>query len=96
MELDKIIAEAYGLKSRNSTAVQKEYSRLISRFGGELNILLELDLATVGQEIDARITEGIKRARAGKLIIKPGFDGRYGEIKLFTEADRPGRQKTLL
>lgn len=83
VELDKIIAEALKIKNRNSIAVQKEYQSLINRFGSELYILLELDLDKVNLEINERIVEGIKRVRAGELLVAPGFDGQYGEIKIF-------------
>ena len=96
VELDKIIAEALGVKSRNSKAVLKEYQSLIKEFGSELFILLELDLAKNGAKIDPVIKEGIKRARNGELIIKPGFDGQYGEIKVFSNNPRRARQRALL
>jgi PHP family Zn ribbon phosphoesterase len=97
VELDKIIAESLNIKSRSSIAVQKAYSLMITKFGSELSILMDLDLDSINDhEIDARIIEGIRRMRAGKLIIKPGFDGQYGEVHIFSEADRPGRQKALL
>jgi len=96
VELDKIIAEALNIKSRHSVAVQKQYQRLITEFGSELEILLKLDLSKVSQEIDFRIIEGIRRVRAGELLIKPGFDGQYGEINIFSENNRPSRQKKLL
>ena len=96
VELDKIIAEALNIKSRSSLLVQKEYRSLITKFGSELDILLNLDLKIIGPEVDSRIIEGIKRVRAGKLIIKPGFDGQYGQINIFTEDDRPGRQTKFL
>jgi len=86
VELDKIIAEALNIKSRNSLGVQKAYSLMIAKFGSELSILLDLDLDSIDHhEVDARIIEGIKKMRAGKLIIKPGFDGQYGEVRLFTK-----------
>lgn len=96
VELDKIIAEVLNIKNRNSVAVQKQYQRLVSTFGAELGILLNLDLDKVGAEIDFRIAEGIKRVRAGELIVKPGFDGQYGEINIFTGENKPGHQKSLL
>lgn len=96
VELDKIIAEVFHVKNRNSVAVQKEYTALVKRFGSELNILLDLDLDAKELEIDERILSGIRRVRAGELIIKPGFDGQYGEIKIFSEDNFPGRQKPLL
>jgi PHP family Zn ribbon phosphoesterase len=96
VELDKIIAEALNIKSRSSVAVQKQYQRLITDFGNELFILLDLDLSKIGQEIDFRIVEGIKRARNGELNIKPGFDGQYGEVNIFSADNRPGKQCPLL
>jgi uncharacterized protein (TIGR00375 family) len=96
VELDKIIAEALNIKSRNSALVQKQYQRLIAEFGTEMEILLNIDLSKISQETDFRIIEGLKRVREGELTIKPGFDGQYGEINIFSEENRPGRQKTLL
>jgi len=86
IELDKIIAEALGVKSRNSLVVQKQYHAMIKEFGSELFILLDLDLTKLSVVVDHRIIEGIKRMRAGKLIIKSGFDGQYGQINIFPDA----------
>jgi uncharacterized protein (TIGR00375 family) len=96
VELDKIIAEALNIKSRQSVVVQKEYRRLITAFGSELEILLNLDLTKISKEIDFRIIEGIKRVREGNLMINPGFDGQYGKLSIFSAETRPGRQKILL
>jgi uncharacterized protein (TIGR00375 family) len=95
VELDKIIAEALNIKSRNSQAVRKQYNWLTKEFGSELFILLELDLVKTGGRIDPRISDGIKRVRSGELIINPGFDGQYGKINIFPAA-RSGGQKSLL
>lgn len=87
IELDKIIKEAYNIKNRNAIKVKNEYDRMISLFGSEIDILLNVNLDKSVKDIDARIKEGIKRVRAGNLIIKPGFDGQYGEIKIFQDSD---------
>jgi len=95
VELDKIIAEALGVKGRNSVAAQKQYYHMIKTFGSELFILLDLDLRDlVG--VDRRVIECLRRVRAGALIIKPGFDGEYGKIKIFSEEDNRGGQEALL
>lgn len=96
VELDKIIAEALNVKNRQSVAVKKEYQNLLDKYGSELDILLKLDLSQVGKEIDFRIVEGIKKVRSGDLLIKPGFDGQYGEVSIFSAASRPGKQTELL
>jgi uncharacterized protein (TIGR00375 family) len=96
VELDKIIAEALGVKSRSAASVQKQYQQLINKFGSELSILLDLDLAKISKEIDSRIIEGLSRVRSGELIIEPGFDGQYGKINIFSFSDRPNKQDSLL
>lgn len=90
IELDKIIAEALNIKSRSSKRVQAEYKRLVASFGNELFILLDCDLKILAASTDFRIIEGIKRMRAGRLEIKPGFDGQYGKINIFSGNDKPG------
>jgi len=88
VELDKIIAEALDIKSRHSAKVQIVYNDLIKKGGNELKILLDTSLEDLGKMAEAAIVEGIKRVREGRLIIKPGFDGQYGEIKIFDEKEK--------
>ncbi|MEA3463624.1 MAG: endonuclease Q family protein [Patescibacteria group bacterium] len=95
VELDKIIAEALNIKSRNSKAVQIEYNNLIKQFGNELKILMDIDLAELKEATLPEIAEGVKRVREGKLIIKPGFDGQYGTVKIFQEDEKKNNQQSL-
>lgn len=96
VELDKIIAEAMDIKSRHSQKVQSAYNSLIKQGGSELNILLNISLKDLEKITDPGIVEGIKRVREGDLIIKPGFDGQYGEIKIFSEQEKlKNKQKSL-
>ncbi|HTX86620.1 MAG TPA: endonuclease Q family protein, partial [Candidatus Nanoarchaeia archaeon] len=88
VELDKIIAEALGVKSRGSPKVKSEYDRMIKQLGPELPILMDLPLEKIAAKSLPLVAEGIKRVREGKLKIKPGFDGQYGEIKIFTAAEK--------
>jgi DNA helicase II / ATP-dependent DNA helicase PcrA len=97
VELDKIIAEALGVKSRTSTKVKNEYDKLINNFGPELFILMDLPLKEMESKVNPLIIEGIKRVREGKLSIKPGFDGQYGEIRIFSEKEKAvGKAQTKL
>jgi uncharacterized protein (TIGR00375 family) len=95
IELDKIIAEALGIKSRKSKRVQAEYKNLIEKVGTEFDILLNKDLNEIAKNTLPEIVEGIKRVREGNLKIIPGFDGQYGQIKIFSEEDRKNFQKSL-
>lgn len=95
IELDKIIAESLGIKSRRAKRVQEEYMNLVKVFGNELNILLKVSYDDLAQATLPQIVEGIKRVRESKLYIQPGFDGQYGQIKIFNDQDRINEQKSL-
>ncbi len=95
IELDKIIAEALNIKSRQALKVQTEYQYLLKNYGSELDILLTLDLENLDKKVNPRILEGIKRVRQEKIIITPGFDGQYGQIKIFSTNDDLKLTKTL-
>ena len=89
IELDKIIAEAIGVKSRNSKRVLDEYKNLTDKIGSELSILLDCDLKQLADITVPEIVEAIRRVRAGYLTIEPGFDGQYGSIKIFKDEEKP-------
>ncbi len=93
VELDKIIADALDIKSRISKKVKKEYNDLIKAFGNELYILLECPLESMTDVSIPEIIEGIKRVREGRLYIKPGYDGEYGKIEIFSQKERLGGKK---
>lgn len=83
VELDKVIAEALEIKSRQSKAVAKEYAKLVAPGRTELDVMLDLSYAQLGGVTSPEIVEGIKRVREGKLQIEPGFDGQYGTVHIF-------------
>ena len=95
VELDKIIAEAIGIKSRHSAKVQLEYSNLIESFGNEIKILIDTPINDIAKVTLSKIAEGIKRVREGRLIIEPGFDGQYGTVKIFNGKAEKEKQKSL-
>ncbi|MDR7545040.1 MAG: endonuclease Q family protein [Armatimonadota bacterium] len=80
--LEEIIAEANG--SRPGTAgVREEYFKLCRAFGGEFNVLLDAPVEEVYRLSTARIAEGLRRVREGRVSIAPGYDGVFGEISIF-------------
>ena len=93
--LDEIIAEAREL-NKESKAVEKEYINLVSEFGSEFNLLVNIDEKELFSKLPYRIAEGIKRVREKRLNILPGFDGEYGKIKIFDEEEKKeDKQLTL-
>lgn len=95
VELDKIIAEALGVRSRTSKAVQKEFDNLIAKGNSELNILMNLSYAELKKITLPEIVEGIRRMRENELKIEPGFDGQYGRVTIFSPEEKKERQSKL-
>lgn len=86
--LDKIIAEAIGVKSRSSQKVLRLYDEMIKTFGNELHILMDESIENLRKYSLPRVAEGIKRVRSGELVIEPGFDGQYGKVEIFKAEER--------
>ena len=85
--LMEIIGEAFGVGKLTKT-VAAEYERLTQHVGNEFTILLDADEKALSGAADPRVVEGIKRVRSGKLQITPGYDGVYGIVKIFSDAER--------
>lgn len=95
VELDKIIAEAHGIKSRQSKQVQKVFAEIVAAGGTELNILLKLDKNELIRIASPEVVEGILRVREGRVKIAPGFDGQYGTVTIFEPGEVQKRQSSL-
>jgi DNA helicase-2/ATP-dependent DNA helicase PcrA len=89
----EILKEVLEVSSANSKKVQGRYFRLLEKLGPELNILRQApleDLAREGGERGALLARGIEKMRRGEVHIAGGYDGAYGEIRLFTPEERLG------
>ncbi len=96
--LEEIIAEtlAVGVGTKKVAAA---YEALLQAFGNELAILLDTPVEALESASSPMIAEAIKRVRAGKLQIEPGYDGEYGTVHVFSDQDRqafgPAEQVSL-
>jgi uncharacterized protein (TIGR00375 family) len=95
--LEEILAEVYavGVQSRR---IRKEYLRLIERGDSEFRILLDLTEEELRAFMDDRLANGILQVRRGLVQVKPGYDGVYGQVKIFKNeatAPKPSSQLKL-
>lgn len=95
VELDKVIAQAQGVKGRATKAVEAEYWNLVSVGGGELPTLLDVPQGVLAKATTARVAEAVSRLRRGVVAgTTPGYDGEYGHIALFAPDEE--QQASLL
>lgn len=90
--LPEIIASVFGVKSVASKKVQQEYEKLIVELGNEFAILLDVSESELDRVAHPLVSEGIKRMRSGDIHIVPGYDGVFGVIEIFTDAERAALQ----
>jgi uncharacterized protein (TIGR00375 family) len=83
--LEEIIAEALGAQP-GTGAVRDEYLRLVQAFAGEFSVLLDAPLDEVSRHTRPRVVDGLRRVREGRVVIRPGYDGVFGEIHIFEGA----------
>ena len=84
--LPEVLSELVG-SGPTSQKVGRNYERLLAALGDELSILGELPLEDIERAESSLLAEAIARLRAGKVICDAGYDGEYGVIRLFEEAE---------
>ena len=56
-----------------------EYWKLVKEFESENNVLLKVGLEDLKKVCHPKLASAIIMNREGKIEIKPGYDGEYGE-----------------
>ncbi|MCI8550902.1 MAG: UvrD-helicase domain-containing protein [Lachnospiraceae bacterium] len=84
--LPEVIGASLGCSSASSR-VEKVYRAMIGKLGPEFSILRELPLEEIGHISGGRVADGIGRLRRGEAVWRPGFDGEYGSLRLFTRSE---------
>jgi len=85
--LAEIIAELKGTKSANGKAVTAEYHEVIDRLGNEFDVLRTVPLEAIDAAGFKLLAHAIGKLRSGDVVRDPGYDGLYGTIKVFKNAD---------
>jgi len=76
---------AFHLRTKiGSKRIEPIYEKLIEKFGNEFNILLKIDKNVIATELAKDKLEGLADLiidnRIANLKVKPGYDGKYGEL----------------
>ena len=96
LPLYEIISHVTGVNALYSKKVTEEHDKIISRFGTELNVLMNVDEEELKKVTHEKIAGAIIKSRNGLLKFKPGYDGVYG-VPLFDgyEEKQKSGQKDL-
>jgi len=90
LPLHEIIALSTG-NGIQSKKVEDTYQKLIDKFGNEFEILINISKEKfINENVDDKLIGLILQNREGKIKVKPGYDGLYGEAQLGE------KQKTLI
>jgi PHP family Zn ribbon phosphoesterase len=87
----EIVAESMHF-TVNSQKAQTMFNTLITTIGSELDILLKVPLEEIANIGGERVAEGVQKVREGNIVIEPGYDGEYGKVAIWNEAQKNSSQ----
>lgn len=85
--LAEIITKAIGQQNPFTQTVNKRWDELITAFGTEINVLIDVDIEDIAKITAPAVTEAIKAFREKRVVIRPGGGGQYGIIELPTDEE---------
>ncbi|MDD5069835.1 MAG: endonuclease Q family protein [Candidatus Omnitrophica bacterium] len=95
VSLEEIIAQARGFKA-SSKKVKKEYLEIVGRYQSEFNVLNNVSYKELIKTIPEAIVQGIQQVRDRNISISPGYDGKYGTIKIGNQPAIREKRKQLV
>ncbi|MBI2037922.1 MAG: DNA helicase UvrD [Candidatus Magasanikbacteria bacterium] len=94
--LKEIIAKvlAVGVSSKKVIA---EYEMMIKKLGSEFRILLYCGIEEIEKQVSHKdIALAIANMRAGKVKVRPGYDGIFGSVEVIPPKTKPGDKQSRL
>lgn len=83
--LSEIIAEAFGIAVKTK-GVYEQYKLLVDNFDSEFAILIKVPVDDLKRIAHPRVVEGIAKVRSGNIKIEPGYDGKFGVVRIWDES----------
>ncbi len=90
--LPEILAEIHRVGPK-SKRVAQDYEGLLARLGPELPLLNTLPLEDIGPVAPSLVAEALARLRRREVFREAGYDGVYGTIRLFRDAELERRAR---
>ena len=90
--LPEILGEIHRVGPK-SKRVAQDYEGLLARLGPELQLLNALPLEDIGPVAPPLVAEAVARLRRREVIRDAGYDGVYGTIRLFRDAELERRAR---
>ncbi len=90
--LPEILGEILGAGS-SSKGVLRNYARAISMFGSEFDLLLRTPIDDISRK-SLLLGEAVSRMRGGRVIRQPGYDGKFGVIRVFADKELPPKSRS--
>ncbi len=90
LPLSEIIQTVLGVNYPGVQKVWEIYNSLISRFGNEYSVLLDAPFDEMVKIVDPSVAEAVIRIREERVKVIPGYDGVYGQIRIFQEEKEEG------
>ena len=84
--LPEILSEIHQVGPK-SKQVARHYESLLGQLGPELPLLNSLPLEDIAPAASSLVTEAVSRLRRQEVIRQAGYDGVYGTIRLFDDAE---------
>ena len=84
--LPEILSEIHQVGAK-SKRVAQHYESLLGRLGPELPLLNALPLEDIAPASSSLVAEAVSRLRRQEVIRQAGYDGVYGTIRLFQDAE---------